>query len=53
MAIQIKKALIPRNEVSAPLLDEFSIALFCQVSSTSCIFDIIYEENVENRLFFA
>ena len=43
MAIQIKKALIPQNEVSAPLLDAFSIACSCQMSSTNCIFDVIYE----------
>ena len=42
MAIQIKKALIP-VWVSAPLLDELSIAQFCQQSSINFIFDVLNE----------
>ena len=53
MAIQIKKALIPLTEVSAPLLDEPSIPPFCQESSTNCIFDDIYESEMRITFIFA
>lgn len=53
MAIQIKKALIPLHEVSAPLLDGSSITPFCQESSKNFIFDDIYEFNIEITLVFA